>query len=99
MHVIDRFFFLFFISIVRYVPLKLKIFPMYKLLYIIDVAFGGVFRCTQNLQEEFGPDRVFNTPLNESSIAGLAIGYASMSGGTAIGEMQFADYMFPGKKI
>jgi len=60
-----------------------------------DVAFGGVFRCTQNLQEEFGPDRVFNTPLNESSIAGLAIGYASMSGGTAIGEMQFADYMFP----
>jgi 2-oxoisovalerate dehydrogenase E1 component beta subunit len=71
---------------------------LYELLYIIDVAFGGVFRCTQNLQEEFGSDRVFNTPLNESSIAGLAIGYASMYGGTAIGEMQFADYMFPGEK-
>lgn len=60
-----------------------------------DVAFGGVFRCTQGLREEFGPDRVFNTPLSENGIAGFAIGYASMSGGTAIGEIQFADYIFP----
>eukprot|EP00980_Cylindrotheca_fusiformis_P013084 scaffold3281_cov129-Cylindrotheca_fusiformis.AAC.3 len=59
-----------------------------------DVAFGGVFRCSQNLREEFGPDRVFNTPLSENGIAGFAIGYASM-GGTAIGEIQFADYIFP----
>lgn len=59
-----------------------------------DVAFGGVFRCSQNLREEFGNDRVFNTPLSENGIAGFAIGYASM-GGTAIGEIQFADYIFP----
>lgn len=59
-----------------------------------DVAFGGVFRCTQHLQEEFGPDRVFNTPLSENGIVGMAIGYASM-GGTAIAEVQFADYIYP----
>lgn len=59
-----------------------------------DVAFGGVFRCTQGLRDKFGPDRVFNTPLSENGIAGFAIGYASMSG-TAIGEIQFADYIFP----
>jgi 2-oxoisovalerate dehydrogenase E1 component beta subunit len=60
-----------------------------------DVAFGGVFRCTQGLRDQFGPDRVFNTPLSENGIAGFAIGYASMYGGTAIGEIQFADYIFP----
>lgn len=59
-----------------------------------DVAFGGVFRCSQTLREQFGEDRVFNTPLSENGIAGFAIGYASM-GGTAIGEIQFADYIFP----
>jgi len=46
------------------------------------------------LREEFGEDRVFNTPLCEQGIAGLAIGYAAM-GRTAIAEMQFADYIFP----
>jgi len=59
-----------------------------------DVAFGGVFRCSSGLKEKFGKDRVFNTPLSENGIAGFAIGYASM-GGTAIGEIQFADYIFP----
>lgn len=57
-----------------------------------DVAFGGVFRCSQNMREEFGEDRVFNTPLSENGIAGFAIGYAA-TGGTAIGEIQFADYV------
>lgn len=66
-----------------------------SILFGQDVAFGGVFRCTQGLQDKFGPDRVFNTPLSENGIAGLAIGYSSMSGGTAIGEIQFADYIFP----
>lgn len=42
-----------------------------------DVAFGGVFRCSQNLREKFGEDRVFNTPLSENGIAGFAIGYAA----------------------
>ena len=59
-----------------------------------DVGFGGVFRCSVGLQEEFGADRVFNTPLCEQGIAGFAIGYASM-GKTAIAEIQFADYIFP----
>ncbi len=60
-----------------------------------DVAFGGVFRCTMGLLDKFGPDRVFSTPLTEQGIAGFAIGYAAM-GGTAIAEIQFADYIFPG---
>jgi len=59
-----------------------------------DVAFGGVFRCSQGLRERFGSDRVFNTPLSENGIAGFAVGYAA-AGGTAIAEIQFADYIFP----
>jgi 2-oxoisovalerate dehydrogenase E1 component beta subunit len=59
-----------------------------------DVAFGGVFRCSVGLRDEFGEDRVFNTPLCEQGIAGFGIGYASM-GKTAIAEIQFADYIFP----
>jgi 2-oxoisovalerate dehydrogenase E1 component beta subunit len=59
-----------------------------------DVGFGGVFRCSVGLQQEFGEHRVFNTPLCEQGIAGFAIGYASM-GKTAIAEIQFADYIFP----
>lgn len=59
-----------------------------------DVAFGGVFRCTMNLQSEFGPDRVFNTPLTEQGIVGTAIG-AAAEGMKPIAEIQFADYVFP----
>ncbi|KAF9469312.1 thiamine diphosphate-binding protein [Collybia nuda] len=59
-----------------------------------DVAFGGVFRCTMGLAEEFGKERVFNTPLTEQGIAGFGIGMALM-GHTAIAEIQFADYIYP----
>lgn len=59
-----------------------------------DVKFGGVFRCAENLNEKYGDDRVFNTPLCEQGIAGFAIGLASV-GQTAIAEIQFADYIFP----
>lgn len=59
-----------------------------------DVAFGGVFRCTVGLQEKYGRDRVFNTPLCEQGIAGFGIGLAT-AGATAIAEIQFADYIFP----
>lgn len=59
-----------------------------------DVAFGGVFRCTMGLAEEFGRERVFNTPLTEQGIAGFGIGLAAM-GQTAIAEIQFSDYIFP----
>ncbi|KAK9505702.1 hypothetical protein O3M35_009693 [Rhynocoris fuscipes] len=59
-----------------------------------DVAFGGVFRCTLGLQEKYGKDRVFNTPLCEQGIVGFGIGLA-VAGATAISEIQFADYIFP----
>ena len=59
-----------------------------------DVGFGGVFRCSVGLQEEFGRARVFNTPLSEQGIVGFAIGYAAM-GKTAVAEIQFADYIYP----
>ncbi|KAG1807025.1 thiamine diphosphate-binding protein [Suillus subaureus] len=59
-----------------------------------DIAFGGVFRCTMGLAEEFGRERVFNTPLTEQGIVGFGIGLAFM-GHTAITEIQFADYIFP----
>jgi len=59
-----------------------------------DVKFGGVFRCTMDLNAKYGTDRVFNTPLSEQGIAGFAIGMAT-SGATTIAEMQFADYIFP----
>ncbi|XP_053208909.1 2-oxoisovalerate dehydrogenase subunit beta, mitochondrial-like [Panonychus citri] len=59
-----------------------------------DVAFGGVFRCTIGLQDKHGKERVFNTPLCEQGIVGFGIGLAA-AGGTAIAEIQFADYIFP----
>ncbi|KAK5123639.1 hypothetical protein LTR85_002677 [Meristemomyces frigidus] len=64
------------------------------LLFGEDVAFGGVFRCSMNLANEFGDDRVFNTPLSEQGIAGFAIG-AAMEGMRPVAEIQFADYVFP----
>jgi len=60
-----------------------------------DIAFGGVFRCSTNLQNKYGKDRVFNTPLSENGIVGFAIGYAATQGSIAIGEIQFADYVYP----
>lgn len=56
--------------------------------------FGGVFRATSGLQEKFGNDRCFNTPLVEQGIIGLANGLAS-AGVTAVAEIQFSDYIYP----
>lgn len=55
---------------------------------------GGVFRATDGLYDEFGADRVLDTPLAESAIAGVAIG-AAMYGMKPIAEMQFADFIMP----
>ncbi len=56
--------------------------------------FGGVFRCTQGLQQRFGNQRCFDAPINESGIVGAAIGMA-VYGLRPCVEIQFADYMYP----
>ena len=55
---------------------------------------GGVFRVTQGLYDEFGDDRVIDTPLSEGGIVGCAIGMA-LYGLVPIPEIQFADFIFP----
>ncbi|WP_371185922.1 alpha-ketoacid dehydrogenase subunit beta [Thalassotalea maritima] len=56
--------------------------------------FGGVFRATSNLQQKYGKQRCFNTPLVEQGILGFANGLAAQ-GSRPIAEIQFADYIFP----
>lgn len=55
---------------------------------------GGVFRITDRLQEEFGEDRVFDTPLAESAIAGVSIGLA-LYGFRPVAEIQFDGFVYP----
>ena len=59
-----------------------------------DVEAGGVFRITQGLLDEFGPSRVFDTPLAESGFVGAAIG-AALTGFRPIVEVQFVDFILP----
>lgn len=60
-------------------------------IYGQDVGqFGGAFKATKNLQQEF-PGRVFDAPISEDAMVGLAIG-ASLEGSHPIVEMQFADF-------
>src|SRR5258707_8048327 len=57
--------------------------------------FGGVFRATVGLIEEFGADRVIDTPLAEAGIVGAAIGMA-MYGLQPLPGIQFSDFLFSG---
>ncbi|MET1249886.1 alpha-ketoacid dehydrogenase subunit beta [Sporolactobacillus sp. STCC-11] len=55
---------------------------------------GGVFQATKGLFEKYGENRVIDTPLAESAIAGVGIG-AAMYGMRPVAEMQFSDFMLP----
>ncbi|MGP8068500.1 MAG: alpha-ketoacid dehydrogenase subunit beta [Candidatus Bathyarchaeia archaeon] len=56
---------------------------------------GGVFRATEGLYQEFGPNRVIDTPLAESGIIGVSIGMA-LYGLRPVPEIQFMDFIYPG---
>ncbi|HZU08160.1 MAG TPA: alpha-ketoacid dehydrogenase subunit beta [Chloroflexota bacterium] len=55
---------------------------------------GGVFRATEGLLAEFGPQRVIDAPIAESAIVGIALG-AAAAGMRPVAEIQFADYVHP----
>jgi pyruvate/2-oxoglutarate/acetoin dehydrogenase E1 component len=55
-------------------------------------VFGGAFKVTDKMSEEFGPDRVMDTPLAESGIIGTAVG-AAVVGMRPVCEMQFSDFI------
>jgi pyruvate dehydrogenase E1 component beta subunit len=58
-----------------------------------DVTAGGAFGVTNDLLEEFGPDRVMDTPISETAILGHAVG-AALAGMRPVVEILFSDFLF-----
>jgi len=56
-------------------------------------VFGGAFHVTHGLLDEFGPDRVWDTPISEEGFMGIAIG-AALTGLRPVVEFQYADFLF-----
>src|ERR1700687_2231524 len=64
------------------------------ILYGEDVAtFGGIFKITSGLKEQFGEERVFDTPISENAFVGAGVG-AALTGLRPVVELQFADFLF-----
>jgi len=59
----------------------------------IEGGFGGAFTVTLGLSQEFGHDRILDTPISETAIAGLAIG-AAVAGMRPIADVQYGDFLF-----
>ena len=59
----------------------------------ITGGFGGAFTVTQGLSDEFGHERILDTPISETAIAGVAIG-AAMAGMRPIADVQYGDFLF-----
>src|SRR5690242_21875016 len=55
-------------------------------------TMGGLFKVTNGLLQEFGPDRVIDTPISEAAIAGAGVG-AALVGARPVIEFQFMDFM------
>src|SRR3546814_13074763 len=60
-----------------------------------DLDYGGVFKVTEGFLEEFGKERIRNTPLCESAVIGAAFGL-QIAGYQSVVEMQFADFISMG---
>ncbi|MBV7528745.1 thiamine pyrophosphate-dependent enzyme [Chitinophaga sp. sic0106] len=67
-------------------------FPLLILMGQDIAGYGGAFKITEGFLEQFGPDRVRNTPLCESAVIGAALGL-SIQGFKSMVEMQFADFV------
>ena len=59
----------------------------------IKGGFGGAFTVTLGLSEQFGHERILDTPISETGIAGVAIG-AALSGMRPIADVQYSDFLF-----
>ena len=59
----------------------------------VEGGFGGAFTVTLGLSEEFGHDRILDTPISEAAIAGIAVG-AAIAGMRPIADVQYSDFLF-----